>query len=174
MKTTFNPIAFAENLSRAYEIAKCGGHTLRIFTDKNKDNECLTEADLVVIHEYFSIESAPYADILIEVPRPDAKRMLSAFTSNKHETKSDVDARIQDFQLADFPEFDRTLGKAETLLHTAIEKLSLDLSEISKVLAVAETIAKMDRSNKYRVEHIAEAIQYQSLPPEFRRTKKIL
>jgi len=166
----FNPIAFAENLSRVYEISRCGDHTIKVINPENSDGHYLTTKDLDLICGYFGIESHDDADMYIEVPKPEAAQMLMALAnSGRYETIEDVNARIKAYSKHPFPEFDRTLGKAENLLKQAISKLDLDFNEIMKVLNVAETIAQMSGANKYSVEHIAEALQYQSVETHVRR-----
>lgn len=176
MQTEFNPISFACHLTRAYEISKCGNHTIRLINSPNSNDQSLTASDVAIIKSYFGIIENDNADIIIELTKPAPAEMLSAFSKNRRcETIEDINKRIDDFFLTQFREFDRTIkGSCESLLKTGIEKLDLDFSEITKILNVAETISKLGGSNEYRAEYIAEALHYQSSPTEYRRKQQIL
>jgi len=166
----YNIIAFTHSVARAYEIAKCGNHTVKLVAaEANADGSVIAPRDLELIRGFYGFDQeSTNPDIIIEVTCSDANSYLSAFHS-RCETIEDVNKRIDEFFLKDQSEFDSTLkGSAESLLKTAISKLELSFTEIVKILSVAETIARVCGFHEYKTEHIAEAIQYMSLPKEFR------
>lgn len=160
----YNPIAFAGNLSRAYEISKCGNHPIKVITTPNADDLTLSARDLKLLTDFFDIQCSDDYDMIIEVCRPDGNSMLQALAIGRYETKADIENRISVFQKSAFSEFnDSITGASQSLLKTAIDRLGLEFTAILKILNVAKTIAQMSACNSYKPEHIAEAIQYMSV-----------
>ena len=56
--------------------------------------------------------------------------------------------------------------EAEVLLKAVMKKLSFICSPYERILKVARTIADLDQKPQVLYDHIAEAIQYQSLDRE--------
>jgi magnesium chelatase family protein len=63
-------------------------------------------------------------------------------------------------------EFCRISEEGQTLLKTAMERLSLSARAYDRILKMARTIADLDASAEIKVEHLAEAINYRSLDRE--------
>ena len=172
MKMSFNPIVFASNLARAYEIARCGGHSIQVVLGENQDEQSLTKRDLEYILEYFNLQQTGDADMFVELTKPDARSiLLSLSASSRHETIADINQRIDAFLLQGEGEpFSNVLSKnCQQLMETAITRLDFDLSDTEKALHVAQTIARMSGASALAAEHVAEAIQYRSLPVDQRR-----
>lgn len=72
-------------------------------------------------------------------------------------------AQMTKKQLEDYCHLD-TAGK--NLLKTAMERLNLSARAYDRILKVARTAADLSGSEKIRMEHLAEAIQYRSLDRE--------
>jgi len=53
--------------------------------------------------------------------------------------------------------------ETNSLLHTAMERLSLSARAYSRILKVARTIADLDGKDKIEMAHVAEAVSYRSL-----------
>ena len=153
-----------ENVKRACEIATVGKHSVlligpplcgkRSIADAFKSNiETLTiypgdTIDLRIKYQY---------DMIIEVVPVPVSQLLS---SRKSESDEDILSRIENAGKYS----DTRLGESHlALLKNAAEKLELMPGQIFKIISVARSIANLDQSKEIRLEHLAEAIQYQSI-----------
>lgn len=170
-----NLIPFAEHVSRAYEIAKAGDHTIGfVVDDTDKTQPHPKREDAEMLRDFYGLpESVENPDMIIElaIPHPDA--IFSALIpTRKFETLEDIEQRIADFRMQGLIVSDDLNSSCLNLLKSAIEKLKLGLCDCHKILAVAKTIAGLGKSEKIFVEHIAEAIQYRSIDLETYRKFK--
>jgi hypothetical protein len=158
-----NLIPLAVNVSRVYEIAETGGHHVKLIA-----TETISNNDLEAIKTFYSFGSPSDPDIVCEVAFC-ADDIINAATNNsRFETLEQVDERIRLAKASNI-EVDLTLDKPSiSLLKSAIDKLSIDYCDTVKIIRVAATIAKLEGSSKIQVVHLAEAIQYKSVPLEFR------
>ena len=59
--------------------------------------------------------------------------------------------------------------KAEAFMQEAYNKLGISMRSYNKILKVSRTIADINKSEKIKTDHIAEALQYRSLEAFYRR-----
>ena len=154
-----NLVGLAPNISRAYEIAKFGNHSLKIIIPKDST---LPQADLRLLNDFYSL---PYvdgdADMIVELCYSPDDIMNVIFNSDRHENLEIINVRITQSGIDSLT--DKSIDEAsQSLLKTAIGKLDLSISSVLSILKVAETIARIDNSTRIKIEHVAEAIQYQS------------
>ena len=97
----------------------------------------------------------PVADISIEVVSPAEREMRSPGTTLA-EMRQQVEAR-GDYQSLELGEDSRNLLKA------AVAELALDADARNRILAVARTIANLDRNERIEARHVCEAINYRML-----------
>lgn len=139
-----------------------------------------------VVQKYLSKISGPLfdrIDIQIEViPVPfrelsDARPTESSAVVRERVTKArqiqekrfgekkgiHCNAQISSKMLREFCKIDAV---GQSLLKTAMEKLSLSARAYDRILKVSRTIADLDNSDDIKPEHLAEAIQYRSLDRE--------
>lgn len=149
-----NLIALAVNISRAYEIAKVGNHTVKIVA-----NELACKQDIDLLNEFYGFKEVHNPDLVMELAY-GTQDVLNCFKTNGCETLQDINKRlpgtlIEVSDTLDTPSF--------TLLKTAIQRLQLGVNDVVIIHKVAKTIASLAESNKIKAEHIAEAIQYRPI-----------
>lgn len=143
-----------ENLQRAYEIAVLGDFKIvPISTEPLFDdfkNFVLTQFDA----KYFSTEG----DIYLELPKGEPTGYdipVIEFDGDSEKLK-----QIRNRELGEKPtEFDGTAH--EVLVKTAARRMELTATQVDKIYKIAAIIAQMDRCDKIKIEHVAEAIMYQ-------------
>ncbi len=138
------------------------------------------------IQRYLNKLSGPLLDridIHLEVIPVSFDKLSSEAKGEKSEQirKRVIEARkIQEERFKDYPgiytnsqmtpqllqQFCKLDTQSKNLLKTAIEKLGLSARAYDRILKVSRTIADMDKSEKIKSHHIAEAIQYRSLDKE--------
>ncbi|MEO0184793.1 MAG: YifB family Mg chelatase-like AAA ATPase [candidate division WOR-3 bacterium] len=162
-------------LAAAMNPCPCG-----YFTDPYHECRCTP----VQIQHYRAKISGPLLDridIHIEVPSLKYDELKSA---QPGESSDEIKTRVnkaRKIQLERFKEGRRKIfcnahmetkdirkfcpidEESQNLLKTAIEKFGLSARAYDKILKVARTIADLELSDKIKVQHIAEAIQYRSL-----------
>lgn len=143
-----------ENLQRAYEIAVLGNFKIvPISTEPLFDdfkNFVLTQFDA----KYFGTEG----DIYLELPKGEPTGYdipVIEFDGDSEKLK-----QIRNRELGEKPtEFDGTAH--EVLVKTAARRMELTATQVDKIYKIAAIIAQMDRCDKIKIEHVAEAIMYQ-------------
>ena len=158
--SNLNLIGLASNISRGYEIARAGKHTIKIVLPKNSH---IPLQDISIFSEFYGIDTAPInPDIIMELAY-DPADLVRILNDNRFETLEDINKRA-DLVLSTHDNIDTNLCKSsKALLKTACERLEFGVNDVIKILAVSETIAKLSKSETIKVEHIAEAIQYRSV-----------
>lgn len=162
MKPNF--VALAANIARAYEIAAAGEHTLSIIpgqTDTPEQSRQMA-SNCRDFREYYNANEGFDSDIVVEIHNIGANDILSALLNKRYETFSDILKRIDEYKKAPITAELNLRGAVESLLKSAIDKLSLSVRQVTSIIAVSKTIAGLAGSNEVKAEHIAEAIQYQS------------
>lgn len=155
--TKINLISASVNISRVYEIAKTGNHTVKLIPA-----EGTSKYDIDLLNEYYGFSDiSGYSDIYCEV-FIDSSDIEALFNGRKYETLEDIQKRVDNS--SNNPEPSRNLSPScQSLLKAAITKLNLGLRDTLAVIEVSLTIAQMEGSKDIKPQHIAEAIQYQSI-----------
>jgi len=161
---TFNLVGvFDGNISRAYEIAKVGGHSITMAYYKSIDGDDERDVnpnDCKLIADAFGFKSVSDGDLIVEVVRIQFDYL---FSGRRGETIETVNERINEAlarpEVTDFEKYDVCMS----LLKTAYDRLNLCITDVQTIFKLSATIARLDGSGLIRVEHLAEAIQYRSL-----------
>lgn len=152
------------------------------FNHPKKECSCTEHA----VQRYLNRVSGPLldrVDIHIEVPpveyddltaksgeeesaviqeRVNAARAIQ--TARFEGTATKCNARIEPVMFNEVCMMD---DKADRMLKTAFDKLSMTARAYDRIMKVARTIADLDHSEVIRVSHISEAIQYRSLDRKY-------
>lgn len=153
-----NLIALACNVSRAYEIAKLGGHTVKIVPSEN----CCPN-DISLLNEFYNFTPCDNPDMIIELMYDENAVLDCFYNKSKHESISDIDLRVN--STPKIPVNGCLDSPSLALLKIAVNRLNLGVNDVLSIHRVAVTIAQLGNSDKIRAEHIAEAIQYKSIKP---------
>lgn len=158
-----NLIDVAQNIARVYEIAQLGGFSVKLIAGENCPH--IDQRDLKLFNDFFSFDAdTEYPDMVIELCYGPQHVLQLLFGRSISETLDEVQQRIAQCEFDEL-EVDRQIDEtSKKLLKTAIEQLNLGIADSIQVLDIAAVIAKMAKSKKIKVEHVAEAIQYKSYP----------
>ena len=164
-----NIVQYAPNLSRAFEIAMAGSHTLGLMLNWEASNITYPEAakityleDVKLIRSYYNLTEQPdYPDMIMELVVPHHTSVFAALFDNRGETLEDIIKRINEYHDFGSPTKPQLHNASRNMLKSAIEKQQLGLRDVDQVLRVSQTIAGLAGCvNEILPEHIAEAIQY--------------
>ncbi len=170
-----NSVTYPARFMMAISINPC---PCGFFTDKARECHCTPHQ----IQSYMSKISGPLLDridIQIEVPSVRYQELVSdkdvqssanirkkvsvARTMQKERFKDQptmANAQMSSKQVKKYCVLDKP---AETILYQAMTELRLSARGHGKILKAARTIADLDESERIKVEHVSEAIQYRSL-----------
>lgn len=162
----YNLVALAPNLSRAFEIAKTGNHRIALIANYDAD-PAPDKRDVQAYIDFYGItEDRTDPEIIVEITAVDPDSMFRTFLDNRSETLEDIQLRIDANQLSGITVKDEICSSSKALLKTAIDRLGLAFTDLKHILSVAKTIALMANSEKIKIEHVAEAVQYKSVKLE--------
>lgn len=139
------------NMARAYEIAKLGHFSIQVVFNKSYLNGF---DDYESIKAFYNRATfVERGDIVVEIVPPDP-----AHNNVEYEKISDIHSRVQKAFGNEKPEVFE--GVCRNLLKTATEKLGFSIERRQTVRELAKVIAQLDGSKIVKLEHLAEAIQY--------------
>jgi len=160
-----NPITLAPNISRAYEIAIAGEHTISIIpsvSDSMTQPEIKAmEENCQTLRDFYKAGNSIVADMVVEMHQLSPEDILHSLTG-KGEHLTDIQQRVRTAKEMNIETKLELTGSVKTLFKASIEKLNLSIRQCHSLLNVSVTIANLSGSDIVRPEHIAEAIQYQS------------
>lgn len=155
--TKINLISASVNISRVYEIAKTGNHTVKLIP-----SEGVSVYDIQLLNDFYEFPNTEgHCDMYCEV-YIDYSEISTLFNGRKYETKEDIEQRINQSNKNEIP-LREISPSCQSLLKAAITTLNLGLRDTLAVIEVSLTIARMEGSKDIKLQHIAEAIQYQSI-----------
>lgn len=160
-----NIVMLGENIARAFEIARGGGHSLSIVPG-DTDNDRQMKDNCNFLRQQYAAGDDYASDIVVELHNIDRQSIIRSYSTSSYETLEHINQRIEHYR-NNSPSVDLSLsGPVLKILESAIDKLSLSVVQVQSIISVSKTIAGMGGSNLVKVEHIAEAIQYQSAEPK--------
>ncbi len=142
-KSMLRAVALELGLGQTFEArpCPCGNYS-------NPCAGCSCTAPQIERH----VQKFPVADITVEVVRPPEREMRSSGTTLA-EMRKQIEAKT-DHSALDLD--DVTSG----LLRTAVVELGVDPDVRRRIIAVARTIANLDRRERIEAPHLMEAINY--------------
>jgi hypothetical protein len=160
---TLNMAGCYENISRAYEIAQIGGHSISLAYYKSVDGDYerdVNPKDCEAVANTYGFNTALDGDLIIEVVRVQFDYLIS---QRKFETLEEINERIAAAKSRPEVTQIEKLDVCLSLLKIAYERLNLCTTDVQIIFRVAATIARLGLCEAIMVEHIAEAIQYRSI-----------
>ena len=147
------------NLSRAYEIALLGRHTITVVYLGNLFNYTQANEDYPMIKKFFSgVLFVSNGDLWIEIKKPQN------YDQGKYsETLTDIHTRVKKAENNTEPK-QEYCDTGKELLKNAVDHLLLSLKDVEIIQRVSSTIAKLDGEGEILVHHVVEAIQYRIKP----------
>lgn len=140
-----NIIHLWPNLTRAFEIGKSLGWTIKVVADQNTYPNALD--DFKAIREFYGDESfSEQGELTVEIYPPDLRKEYSNYKM-----------KISPIDIPHYLPVDNT---SKTLLAKAIEKLDLSANETEKIRKVATGIAAYQGHKTVKADDMAEAIHY--------------
>lgn len=155
-----NLVGISSNISRAYEIAIFGGHSVGVIPS---DDGNVTDADCKLISNFYGLETDILNPEIIVEFQYSIESLMSVLLGKKFETLSEITKRVK--ETAKLQVSDKLDKASMSLLKTATERLLLGISDVLQIISVSKTIANLANSSTIRIEHLAEAIQYKSIKP---------
>jgi len=145
---------------RVLDVASKGKHSLLIIT-----------SDIFFMKKAIYKEPLALTDIYLDKPCPCGNfnctnRLCTCTPEEIKKHQANFAETDMTFVITDFPfeylEFNKTDidGEGLNLLETAYNTKGMLPSELEATLKVAKTISKMDKEDKIKAMHIAEALQY--------------
>jgi hypothetical protein len=150
-----NLIGVFPNLSRAYEIALLGGHSITVKYTADLFKYPKADEDYLAIKQYFNgVSFVADGDIWIEILNPkDYNR------GEYSETLQDIHNRVN--KAKDNPEpFQDYCEAGKELLKNTTSKLNFSLKDVQTIKKLSSTIAKLDGETSILTHRVAEAILY--------------
>lgn len=155
-KLSLNVIGLWVNLSRAYEIALLGKHSIDVF---HSEDYLTASEDFEVIKDFYKMVTFEAGGgIQQEITPPNFNHFLNA----RHtESLEDIHKRVTKAMKNETPQLVKNDG-IDSLLRAAMQRLGVSVKGVHLIHNMAVTIAQLDNSKVVRIEHIAEAVQYRS------------
>jgi predicted ATPase with chaperone activity len=145
-KTMLRAVALELDLANTFEARPCPcGYR------SDPHAACRCTARQVARH----LQRLPVADITIEMHRPTHRELQSSGT-----TLADMRRQIGDKSGNESSELDED---SRNLLKASVAELGLDADVQQRIMAVARTIANLDRSERIKASHLCESINYRVL-----------
>jgi len=156
--TTNYPInAIWSSLSRAYEIALLGNHSINIVYSPDYIQAA---DDFKIIKQFYSdITFQVDADIIFEICKPQSYNL----PRYRYETLEDIHKRVEAANSNPMPDTIENIDTYNALLSTSAKRLDFSIKDIEIIESLSRTIAKLDNSPVICAHHLAEAIHYRCI-----------
>lgn len=163
-----NYLKLYSNLERVYSFTKAFYCTVRLVSDNPKLKSQIN--DMYQTLGWEIPDEDEHTDMVVELPQSNYFQIIQAGTPEKGDvTKATIDkAWVMRKKLDGHIDEDYLpplflVNEFRDLLRSATDKLNLVPKQVESIIAVARIIAYNDESEDVKLEHLAEAIQYQSV-----------